>query len=208
MGTTVQPTPKQALILWKLLITGEEPAVSKLQPALSPEERTFLVEAGLIELEKRGRSTHVVLTDQTWQWAANNFDVSLCQSSFAISILEQLLQTVGAYLKGNRIPLAEFLAPRSQMAAEQLVAPLEQRIRTAYLTASGGVYNVRVRLAQLRRSLPDVAPQHIDQVLGDLELAEKLVLMPLDDPQEIGPDDEQAAVTVGGQPRHILYLRG
>ena len=62
MPPIATPDPKQALVLFSLLFTGDEPMVSKLRPHLEVEERTSLAGAGLISLVRRGRATHIVLT--------------------------------------------------------------------------------------------------------------------------------------------------
>lgn len=203
-----QPTPKQALVMWSLLITGDEPAVSKVRPELKPAERKPLIDFGLIELVKRGRSTHIVLTDKAWDWASEHFDEELSKSTFAVPVLQALLKKLGSYLKHHKIPLVEFLVHESNSKSAVVVpTALEAKIREAYLKASGGKYNVRVRLSQLRQLVDDVPQAEVDKVLIQMGLAGKITLMHLDDPQEIRPEDEQAAVNIGGQKNHIVYMR-
>ena len=84
---------------------------------------------------------------------------------------------------------------------------LSQQIRDAYCRTSGGRWNVRVRLADLRGALPGVPREEFDGALLALETAGALVLYPLDDPQEIRPGDEAAALPNSlGIRRHILYI--
>lgn len=207
-----QPTPKQALILWNLLITGDEPAISKIKPELKPKERQPLIDAGLIELSKRGHSTYILLTDKAWDWAVEHFAVELSKSTFAASVLQELLKKIGAYLQKNKISLAEIL--RCQAIPDEPLESvpatsfdLEAKIRQAYLQASGGEYVVRVRLAQLRQLLPDVLRELLDKTLIQMGLAGTITLMNLDDPQEIRPEDEQAALNIGGEKNHIVYMK-
>lgn len=207
-----QPTPKQALVMWSLLITGDEPAVSKLKPELKPAERKPLIDFGLIELVKRGRLTHVVLTDKAWDWAVEHFEMELSKSNFATPILQELLKKLGRYLTHHKIPLVEFLVyehttiePSESSAS--VLSDLEVKIREAYLKASGGEYVVRVRLAQLRQLLADVPRELLDKTLIQMGLAGTIILMRLDDPQEIYPEDEQAVLNIGGEKNHIVYMR-
>lgn len=210
-----QPTPKQALVLWTLLITGEEPAISNVKPDLKASERRPLLDAGLIELVKQGRSQRIVLTDKAWDWAAENFETELSKSNFAVPVLEALLKQLGAYFKRRQISLAEFLS--GQDALEEELEPvaaappdfteLASRIRAAYLEASGGEYMVRVRLAHLRRLLADIPREMLDQALIEMSRLGKIVPMRLDDPQEINPEDEKAALNFGGEKKYIVYLK-
>jgi hypothetical protein len=207
-----QPTPKQALVMWSLLITGGEPAVSKVRPELRPAQRKPLIDFGLIELVKRGRSTHIVLTDKAWDWAAGHFEVELSKSEFAAPTLEELLKKLGNYLKHHKIPLVEFLVCKNTTIEHlergaTVLSDLEAKIREAYLKASGGGYNIRVRLSQLRQLVDGLPQAEVDKVLIQMGLAGKITLMHLDDPQEIRPEDEQAAVNIGGQKSHIVYMR-
>ena len=204
--------PKQSLVLWKLLITGDEPAVSKVKPELKPAERKPLIDAGLIELVKRGRSTHIVLTDKAWEWASEHFDVELSKSNVAVPVLQELLKKLGSYLKHQKIPLVEFLVHQNKPIEDSenaIAAPtdLEAKIREAYLKTSGEKYDVRVRLSRLRQLIDDVPQVEVDKALIQMELAGKITLMHLDDPQEIQSEDEQAAVNIGGHKNHIVYMK-
>ena len=86
-----KPSPKQVLALWNMLFTGEEPAISKIQPGLNPRERGQLQEAGLIEIEKRGRASHIILTEKAWAWAAKGSPSRCTNASAPCSV-----QTTGA----------------------------------------------------------------------------------------------------------------
>jgi hypothetical protein len=64
-----------------------------------------------------------------------------------------------------------------------------------------------VRLAQLRQRLAAIPRPRLDALLLQLQTEGKLVLYPLDNPQEISPEDRQAALEVAGFERHIVYLQ-
>lgn len=209
-----QATPKEALVLWNLLTNTEEPAVSKVKPKFTRAECNPLVAAGLIELEKRGQSTHLVLTDRAWAWASENQPVKFPPKSTAtVPVLEALVELIVTNVQLNKITLAEFLRPRHQSTTDSdaistISASLEEKIRAAYSKASGGSYNVRVRLSELRQKVGDLSREEIDKTLGEMELSGKLVLMPINDPQAISSEDEAAAINVGGHQRHIVYMKG
>jgi len=221
-----KPNPKQALVLWKLLITQEMPVKSKLSPELKHEELRELEQAGLIRIvgrkqlreegliDLKGTGQHIVLADKAWDWALDNFDVEIYSSKYTRSVvplIEELLRKVGASLKFHEISLSEFVQPQLIADSEDAsVTPtsLEDEIREAYSKVSDGSYDVGVRLSELRQHLGDLRRIDIDKTLGEMELAGKLVLMPIDDPQAISSEDEKAAIDVGGHKRHIVHMKG
>ena len=206
-------SPTEALLLWDLLITGEQPAMSKTKPGLERTKREILVKKGFINLEKRGQPTHILLTEKARKCALDDLIVDGTQSPYAATAFQHLIEKLREYLKCNDISLEEFLNPQNKAAADSdktFATPedLEEKIREAYSKVSEGNYNVRVRLSELRQYLGDLPRTEIDEKLGEMELAGKLSLMPLDDPQEIHPEDEKAAIDLGGPKRHILYMKG
>jgi len=198
-----KPSPLQALVLFRLLFSGEEPKQSDLKE-LKPKPRGELVHAGLIELEKRGRAQHIVLTEKAWAWVAENLDAEFSRSPNATPALRGLLLKLKNYLERNNIPLVEVLSP----APEPSTPDLKSRITKAYFHLSGGQRNVRVHLKDLRRELGDVARKDLDTELRRMQNDRRLVLMHLDDPQERTIEDEEAAVDIFGHKRHIVYLEG
>lgn len=206
-----KPSPKQVLALWNMLFTGEEPAISKIQPGLNPRERRQLQEAGLIEIEKRGRASHIILTEKAWAWAAGHLEADISSSKFAGIALRGLLSRLQRHLDQKTLTLAGLLAIDNEPDLpdrEPEPANLAERIRAAYLCVSGGGSNVRVRLKDLRQYLPGVPKPGLDAELARLQQEGLfgLVLWSLDDPLDIGPDDEAAAVEIGGVKRHIVYM--
>lgn len=194
-----------------------------------PAERDPLVKAGLLALEPpQARSQRLKPTDKAWAWVIDHPQIPLSnRPTQQEHTLKRLIETVGAYLTAHNIPLIEFLASSREPVAPVLpVTPpkpeptptpsrqdddleeddLEAQIRAACLEITGGQFKVRVLLADLRQHLSEVPRQSLDAALNAMELAQKLALMPLDDPQAIRPADQQAAIVVGGEPRHILYL--
>jgi hypothetical protein len=212
-----QPTPKHKLALWNLLITGDMPAKSQIKPELSPAERQALVDAGLIKLVPRkqlreegltdlkGSAEHIVLADKAWDWATENFTSEFPKgnTSAATPVLQKLLAQVGRHLQAHNFSWAEFLRTESQT-----IGDLEETIRAACAKISGDRYNVRVRLSELRPRLSNFTRVEVDKALNEMELSEEIVLMPIDDPQGIKPEDEDAALDIGGSKRHILYMKG
>ena len=229
--TVIQAKPGQALLLWNLLITGEEPAMSKAKPELKPAERRSLVDAGLIQLERRGRSQHLVLTDRAWDWAVENFDVELAKTPSSSPVLQKLLLLLGKHLQSHHVSLSSFLRPASATAnssdeaastaedagakievptSNDISNDIEEKIRQAYMKIANDIASkgseVGVRLAELRQQLKFTTAE-IDTTLRQMQLAGELVLMPLEDPTAITPEDEQAAVDIDGYKYHIVQKR-
>jgi hypothetical protein len=204
------PTPLQALILWALIVRGGTAKQNELKPELKKPDREKLKGAGLLRPGKEGRTVTVELTDAGWRWASDNTAAPLPARANGMPVLSALLARLGAFMAANDVALADFIRPVSQQPAPPPQTPpppdLTGRIRAAYLAESGGAVNRRVRLATVRARLADVPRPDLDAAL--LALAEQggAGLMPLDDPTEIGAADRDAAILIGIQARHILWL--
>ena len=219
---TMDLTSRQTLALWILFFTGQEPTMTEFTKNLGAgpklkgtTERQQLVDAGLIALERRGRATHVVLTDKAWARAIDYLDAPVTRSKFAADALGPLLRQLQMYLRRSGVSLAELLSgdeasSEPDDAAEQTVEEElnEQRLREAYSEISGGKWNIRVRLADLRDQLDGVPRERLDALLLQMEREGKLVLYPLDYRPDIRPEDEQAAIDIGGYKNHIVYMEG
>lgn len=195
--------PKLNLLLWQLLLTGQQPMLSKVQPKVSRKNCKPLEEAGLLLIEKRGRANYLMPTAQTWVWAMENFAVKFPpQTHGAVQPLQCVLQTLGKHLQAQNLSLQDFL----QAPAAETAQDLPQRIRQAAMQLGEGATQVRVRLTVLRECLPEVSRKDMDKALLEMHLAGQLVLMALDNPRSISAEDKQAAVMLAGAAKHILYL--
>lgn len=216
----IQLSPKQSFTLWSLLITRDEPMMSKVKPKLSPTERNRLIEVGLITIEKRGQAKHIVLTDKAWDWASENYKVEFpARTTAAVPILQSLLQVIGKSLKVRQLSLAEFIVPQedfderleeSDEGMDDILTKegsLEEKIRAAYVRANDDS-GVGVRLSALRQDLGRFSRQEVDDTLRQMQLDRKLVLMSMDDPQAIAPEDEGAAIDIVGENCHIVLFKG
>lgn len=201
--------PIQVLFLFKLLCTGEEPKKGDAQPKLKTAERDALRDMGLIAYEKRkaanGRAAeHIVLTDAAWAWAAAHLDAPFSMTPNGARALAGLLPRLKAYLDRTGTPLAELLAPPDTAAVTEHDLPAV--IRAAYLACTGGKWNVRVFLRDLRPLLAQFGREEVDAALLAMQQAGGLVLYTNENPGEIGPDDEAAAVNVLGELRQVVYM--
>ncbi|MEL6248618.1 MAG: hypothetical protein AAFY78_22035 [Cyanobacteria bacterium J06648_16] len=199
-----QLKPMQQLILWNLLITGDQPKMSVFKPAA----RQPLLDEGYIRLEKRGRAQHVVLEDKAWDWMSDqmqspDFAVELPKrATTAIPVFETLLVRMGGYLRSHGVPLHEFLAPPELSEPSALAA----KVRQACAEITENSTDFRVRLSQLRQQLSSVSDTDLNAVLIALQQQGQLSLRPMEDPQEISDADEQAAIDMGGGDKRYFAL--
>src|SRR5699024_4641154 len=205
-----QPNPLQTLILWRLLMSEGQAYLADIRPKLKRRDRKALLEAGFIEEKWRrrprgNRAIYIYLTDRAWTWAGDHMGTALShQSPAAGPIFQSFLAKLGPVLKNRQITLAEILGSAQESFPSK---DPEQRLREVCLRFSNGQGNVRIRLAQLREALEDIPRPELDKLLLKLQREGKLVLSPLDDAREISLADEQAAASVAGFKRHIIYLK-
>ena len=83
---------------------------------------------------------------------------------------------------------------------------LQDRIRAAYLDATGGRLNARALLKDIRAKLEDIDRSTLDEALKLMQRERQAVLYPLDNRVEITEADRAAAISFAGEPRHILWI--
>lgn len=214
---TYAPNPKQALFLWRL-VTSETPdgsdfMLSKARPTLSPAERQTLIQERFVTLEAHPgvRGKYFALTDKAWAWAGDAVDVTLLKSNSKVGAeaLEGLLRRLLPFLHRQELALADVFSTTSSKDPEPLepdAASLAQQIERACLAISGGARQTRVRLSELRRILGAVSRDSLDHALLRLQDERRLVLYRDDNTAALTDDDHRAALSVGGAPRHLVYL--
>jgi hypothetical protein len=191
------PTPLQTLFLWALICRGGEALQKDLKPTLEKSDRAALVRLGLL----------LELTDRGWAWAAANTAARLpTTGTAALPVLADLLARLGGFLAARDVPLAEFVRPAPRLTTPPEPVRLVERIRTAYFQVTGQAVNRRARLSDIRSALADIPRADQDQALREMMRAGGAGLLPLDDPTEITDAEHEAALMVGDQPRHILWL--
>lgn len=213
------PSPLETLFLWRLLASGDGEFLKYIKPDPGASQRRRLKEAGLIETESRrdarpgkrpARSTYISLSEKGWEWAANHLDAKVSERSTAAGpILQEILARLKSHLQSQDYSLADFISGhcQSQSSHQGYGEDLHERVRAAYFLVTGGRANVRARLADLREQLADVTRKELDESLLAMERQGIVILYPLDNPQEIHPQDEQAALANAvGTPRHIVYM--
>jgi len=84
-------------------------------------------------------------------------------------------------------------------------APVEDQVRKVCLDLAHGIPKQRVRLTDLRTRIP-VPREQLDAALTAMQRAGRLVLFKIENPAELTPADESAALYIAGNPRHLVYL--
>ena len=197
---------KQTLVLWALLANGGEGFGNELKPEVKRPEREALLEAGLISVEKRKRAHWLSVTDRGWRWAEDHLSDKLPDRSYAGTfILAGWLKHLQTFMRVSNTPLAEILVPKKNIGTPDYDFLFEQ-IRTAYLAVTGGIFNKRALLAEIRRRLPNVDRDALDNALELMQRQGHATLMQLDNRPDITAADEAAGIHIGQEPRHILWI--
>jgi hypothetical protein len=217
-------SPQQAFLIYSMLFgtTPEEREPTLKQAPIAAKKREELVKAKLIRKEKRegSRATFLALTSEGHDWAAENLGATLVPTKRAGRVLQSVLSLLRAVVQGDTMKLSTFAAgitvTKGNESARRAATPvansvgetagIEARIRSAYFGLTRGAAKQRVLLKDLR---PQVnAPRNIlDVALLELQRQQKLVLMMLDNPSEVTPADEAAALHIAGHARHLLYFQ-
>jgi hypothetical protein len=224
-----QPTTAEHRLLWRLVANSGEGFNDDLGADKGP--RDSLQRARLIEVEKRTKPSgkrkvqamYLRLTDAGWAWC--NQDMSWHKPrGKAEQFLNALLQRLKVLFErqvatssladfiNNSVPAPSTL-PATPTDGTATGTPqdtrLDGRIRAACLELGGGREAVRIRIADIRKRLADVPSDELTEGLRELSRRRELTLYPLDDPRQITPDDEAAAIRSStGVPQHILYYGG
>jgi len=198
--------PFERLILWKLMLTGDGLMMRDLPGSFTAKMRQRLCDEGLIFVEKKGRAKIVKLHEENaWSWAVQNLDSEISKKAFfAGEVLQEVFTRLEKYISTHDIVLAKLLEPASDSSEPD---DPERRIKDAYSFVSGGKWNVRVRIAQLKEYLSEMSNVQIDAVLKKMLLEKKIYLYPFDDPLECTQVDESAAVRFSGETFTIIYIK-
>lgn len=222
-------TTAEHRLLWQLVANPDGAFECVLKPTKSKQTREALVKAKLIEVEKRVRPSrskrkvkalYLRLTDTGWAWCNQNMAWPKPKGK-AEQFLNALLQRLKVLFERHSAvaSLADFIVSSTPETAASPAPPtgnevvpdtgLGARIRAACLELGGGREAVRVRLADLRRRLADVPADELTAGVRELSRRGELTLYPLDDPRQVTPDDDAAAIRSSTDvPQHILYYGG
>jgi hypothetical protein len=207
------PTSQQMLFVLLLVFGPREPKLSDMRLELPLAQRKPLEAGGLIRLEKRGRSEHVILTEQGWAWAQEHLDTPITATGTAAAVvLAALLPHLKRFLATRGARLGELLLS-SQSPAER-PPPSQSRASgremehfVAALQRLDGGENRFVLLADLRTALPELLRPQFDAAALALQAEGRIALFRIDEPWRRSPTVEAAAIDVAGSRYHSAYLK-
>jgi hypothetical protein len=204
-----EPNELQTLMLWALLGRGGSALAKDIKPKIEKKDRERLVERGLVEATKIKQAFQLEVTDEGWAWAGKNLAAPLpSRSTAGAAILQAWLERLGVYLRATATPLSDVLAtrPESHEDSHPDTGALRDRIRAAYLQVTGGSFNRRALLRDVRVRLDDIDRQVLDAALLRMQIDDDAALLPLDNRAEITDTDRAAAIQIGAEQRHILWI--
>ena len=196
---------KQTLVMWALLANGGEGFGNELKPEVDKPEREGLLKAGLISVEKRKRAYWLSVTDRGWRWAEDHLCDRLPDRSYAGTfILAGWLTHLQTFMRVSNTSLADILVPRKDTTPDHDI--LREHIRAAYLAVTGGNFNRRALLptfvdaCRMLIVTLSIMRSNLCKVEGDA------TLMQLDNRPDITSADQEAAIQIGQESRHILWI--
>jgi len=206
------PAPAQTFLVLSMLFgdtPGEREPTFK-SAGLDPKLRKQLEFERLIRVEKRGRASHLVLQEEAWDFVTEHLGSELPKTAKASKLLQRVLQRVKQLLLTGEQSLADFVGSETNVETTRVAErddtkSVEDEVRSACLALANGETRKRVRLKDLRHRI-SIPRSELDRTLLAMQTAGRLVLYKLDNPAEITQQDEQAALLIAGQPRHLVYL--
>lgn len=214
-------TKMQTLILWALLAkTGGASPVKTIRPDVKKSDREALVKGGLVASEKRGRDHWLKVTDEGWAWATNHLDAEVPTNCLAAGVvLHDWLTQIKAFMEERGLVLADIFDPqqptksqvKSQSESQLEPRPLaysdiRQNIRKVYLQLTRGRFNTRAHLSDVRKKLRNIERDTLDEALMRMQREQEASLYQLDNRIEITDADRAAAIYIGREPRHLLWI--
>jgi hypothetical protein len=217
------PTPTQALLLFRLLARHGASTQAELKTKVQVRDREALVKAKMITAPKMGRGFKLKLEDAGWAWTATHLTAVMPPAQQTLS---DFLARLSEHLARSGETLANFIGSKPEEIPPPQPAPtrrkrdsgsakpmqpseteLRKRIEAAYLAVTHGRKNETVRLARLRAELSDLDRATVDAALGRILKGDKTAsLMRHDDPRQLDQADHDAAFCPAGEPFHVIWI--
>lgn len=177
----------------------------------------YAAEEGLLSVRRKGNTRILSANSETLRWTGANLkNVELVGTGKALrALLGLLCAKTAAYSNANPVSFSEFL--RSGSIQKPPIAgvvppdPTEpprnpvEAVRRAYLELSGGSYDARILLKNLRKRL-SIGREAQDMAFLDLIRSGEADFFAEDDPMSRTMEDEEAALILADRRRHLLYL--
>ncbi|GGL07048.1 hypothetical protein Sme01_12130 [Sphaerisporangium melleum] len=192
--------------------------------------RRKLNELKFVDSRKSGRAFAHILTDSGWKRLGVEIRSGMRRRPGATgTMLYALTGGMGDFMRRTGYPLSEICEPvsvldaapeRSEAPREAELAPEprsqatgpastatepEARVRAAYaaLADKPGTW---VGLAKVRTLLADLPRAEVDETLRRMNDLPDVTLVPEANQKTLSEQDREAAVTIGGQNKHLLWI--
>lgn len=179
------------------------PELAALGPKLEKSSRDKLNRLGLVDTERIGNRLVHELTDHGWRLCRDiGRDGPPPRTTGAAKALYTVLSALDRYMSRADLSAAEVFWPADTAPGTMTV---EDRIRRAYvgLAARTGGW---VGLAHLRIELGDIDRPDVDAALVNLYRTPGVSLIPEENQKTLTDSDRAAAVTIGGQAKHLIAI--
>jgi hypothetical protein len=179
------------------------PELLALGPKLDKPGRDKLNELGLIESDRIGGRFVHELTDRGWHLCREIIsDGAPPRSTGPAKTLYTVLAGLDRYLDHADLSLADVFGSPDDVQTE---ATVEDSIRDAYvkLTSRPGGW---VGLAHLRAELADASRAEVDAALHTLHRTPGVSLIREENQKALTDTDRDAAITIGGQGKHLIAI--
>ena len=122
-------------------------------------------------------------------------------------VLRAWLSRLQGFLKARDLRLADLFVVGSATPPQPTEDPtdLRQRIRHAYHDVAGG-FDRRVLLRDLRPMLSDIDRGLVDATMMQMLRDQEISLMQLDFRPDVSGEDHAAALHIGNEPRHLIWI--
>ena len=180
------------------------PELVALGPKLEKTGRDKLNRLGLIESDRTGGRFVHELTDRGWRLCRELLSADAPpRSTGPAKTLYTFLGAFDRYLHRADLSLAEVFWPAPEPSTE---APsTADRIRATY-TALAPRPGAWVGLGLLRDELTAVTRDDLDAALHDLYRTATISLIPEENQKVLTDADRAAALTIGGQAKHLIAI--
>ena len=179
------------------------PDLSALGPKLEKVGRDKLNELGLIESDRSGGRFVHELTDRGWHLCREILSAGAPpRSTGPAKTLYTVLATLDRYLDRADLSLAEVFGHPDDVPTQ---ATAEDRIRDVYakLRPRPGGW---VSIAHLRAELADAPRADVDAALHTLHRTAGVSMIREENQKVLTTEDRDAAVTIGGQDKHLIAI--
>ncbi|WP_424531363.1 hypothetical protein ACOZ38_15480 [Sphaerisporangium viridialbum] len=199
---------------------------------LTGKERLHLNDLKLVESWKKGRAYVHVLTDAGWARLSEELRTGIAKPTGRVALvvyiaLSVVLGGLHNYMgrTGNRLSdifgqssTPPSIADSPQVASSTEVEPVparqpapsadsavEARIRAAYaeLAEKPGTW---IGLTEIRELISDLPRAAVDQTLRLMNRMPDVTLIPESNQKTLSQEDREAAVTIGDQAKHALWI--